>query len=349
MCLQKYEGFQEIVAAFNTGRYRRTLEEWVEKKIKRKVAEKMAEGVAGAFVEAAKERESRLRREYEEKLRQQREELRRTERQVVAERERREEEERKRHEEVQLRKDEEGKRREEESRRRESELRETRERNIGKLKEMDLDNAPVKEIKALMGEMGISTSGLLNRADYLERLYSTIPSLKRKRTESESSSHSSEKDVFIPSIGKSVAQRISSADLVHMPYGELKVLAGDAGFDPSTFASKAEMIRALQQYAQERDESRKIGDANNDPMKVQKLEGENRSLKAQVAEKDEEIRQLKGQVQHLNLELDVEKRRCGVPPRAQTSTMPVAKAQGERKLMRVCMQVHALRCVCVHV
>lgn len=344
--LQKYEGFQEIVAAFNSGRYRRTLEDWVEKKIKRKVAEKMAEGVAGAFVEAAKEREDRLRREYEEKLRQQREELRRKERQVVAERERREEEERKRYEEEQLRKDEEGKRREEESRRKESELRETRARNIGKLKEMDLENAPVKEMKTLMSEMGISTAGLLNRADYLERLYTTIPSLKRKRNESESSSVSSEKDVFIPSSGRSVAQRISSANLEHMPFGELKVLAGDAGFDPSTFASKAEMIRALQQYAQERDEDRKIGESNNDPMKLQKLESENQSLKAQVAEKDEEIRRLKVQVQHLNLDLDVEKRRCGIPPRAQTSTSPAARAQGAPNITRVGMHVHASMCVC---
>ncbi len=105
VCLQKYEGFQEIVAAFNSGRYRRTLEEWVEKKIRRKVAEKMAEGVAGAFVEAAKEREERLRREYEEKLRQQREALRRTERQVVEEREKRAVEERKRQGEERLRKE----------------------------------------------------------------------------------------------------------------------------------------------------------------------------------------------------------------------------------------------------
>ena len=340
--LQKFEGFQEIVTAFNSGRYRRTLEDWVERKIKRRVAEKMAEGVAGAFVEAAKEREARLRREYEEKLRQQREELRRKERQVTEERERREEEERKRQGEERLRRDMEELKLEEQSRRKESELREARTRNLAILKEMDLENAPVKEMKSLMTEMGISTAGLLNRGDYLDTLYKTFPVLQRRRNTSESSSHGSDKDLFFPSAGKSVVQRIHSADLERMSYGELKVLAGDAGFDTTTFSSKAEMIWALQRYAQERDESRKIGEAGDDPIKMQKLEGENRSLKAQLVEKDEEIGQLKTQVQELKEELDVEKRRCAVPPRAQASSSPVQRTH----LQRVCMHAHTSVCVC---
>lgn len=342
MSIQKYEGYQEIVVAFNTGKYRRTLEEWVEKKIRRKVAEKMAEGVAGAFVEAAKEREDRLRREYEDKLRQQREELRRTERQVVAEREKREEEERRHKDAEQLRKEEEGRRKDEESRRMERELVEIRERNIRKLREMDLESAPVKEMKALMNEMGVSTAGLLNRADYLERLYSTFPFLKRRRNDSGGSAQSGEKDYFIPSAGSSVAQRISSANLHQMSYGELKSLAVDADFDASTFASKAEMIRALQQYAAERDETRKIAERSpdDDPLKYQKLNGEIRSLKVQVAEKNEEIRKLSVEVQDLANELDVEKRRkSAIPPRAQATSVPVPlpkpRTQGGTNRMRV--------------
>ena len=337
MTIQKYEGFQEIVVAFNTGKYRRTLEDWVEKKIRRKVAEKMAEGVAGAFVEAAKEREDRLRREYEEKLRQQREELRRTERQVAAEREKRHEEERRHQDAEQQRKEEDKRRRDEESRRRERELVEIRERNISKLKEMDLESAPVREMKALMNEMGVSTAGLLNRADYLERLYSTFPFLKRRRNESGSSSHSAEKDYFIPSVARSVVQRINSANLQQMAYGELKSLAVDADFDPSTFGSKNEMIRALQQYAAERDETRRIAEkSSDDPLKYQKLDGEIRALKAQVAEKNDEIRKLKVAVQDLANELDVEKRRSAIPPRAQAASVPLPRLQGGTSKMRVC-------------
>ena len=186
MTTQKFEGYQEIVQAFNSGRYRRSLEDWAEKKVKRKIAEKMAKelttGLAGAMAGAAKEREERLRREYEEKLRKQREELK---------------------EEV-----------------RRAEL-------LSKLKSMKLNDVPTKEIKQMMTEMGISVVGLLNRDNYLERLFGEFPELRnsgeKSRYQSSSSGTYFDSDLVF---GESVVDRINSSELENLTFGELKQLAG---------------------------------------------------------------------------------------------------------------------------
>ena len=318
--MQKFEGYQEIVQAFNSGRYRRTVEDWAEKKVKRKIAEKMAEelatGLAGAMAGAAKEREERLRREYEEKLRKQREELKAKEELAQKEREKREQEEKLRREEEERRVFAEGKSRVEEKRRREAELREKRAELLPKLKSMKLNDVPTREIKQMMTEMGISVVGLLNRDDFLERLFGEFPELRnsgeKSRYWSSSSGNYSDSDLVF---GESVVDRINNAKLESLPFGELKQLLIDAGYDPTTYGSNDEMRRALRRYANEAKHGSKIrGDSTETEERYMAVKLERDALERRVGEKDAEIQKLMKRVDQLKSDLDVEKRRTNQQP-----------------------------------
>jgi hypothetical protein len=323
MTIQKYEGYQEIVNAFNTGRYRRTLEDWAEKKIKAKIAQRVKEDIATAaglaMAGAVKEREDRLRREYEEKLRQQREEMRAKEEQARKEREKREEEERLRKEEEERRLFAEGRIRVEERRRKDAEYREKRAELLPKLMEMNLKNVPTKEIKAMMMDVGISVAGLLSREDYLERLEREFPELQAK-SERKTSSSTRGMGTYADSDfsrGESLVERINNAKLEQMSFGDLKQLARDAGYDPATFASRNDMIHSLRQYARDCLRSNRISesdDSPNVPKDYMEVKLERDALRKRIEDKDDEIRGLKRQVDQLRSDLDVEKRRTNQKP-----------------------------------
>ena len=332
LSIQKFEGFQSIVDAFNSGRYRRTMEEWVQQKIKRKIAEKMAEEMASGFVLgalAAKEREEKLKREYEEKLKREREEVRRKEQQLSQERIRHEEEEKRRRENEQKRKREEEERQEEEQKRLENELKEKRARGINKLKAMDLESAPVKEIKSIMQDMEISVVGLLDRSDYLDRLYKRVPELRpsnRSHTSnSTGSSQSSEFNLPMSPSESSLAKRIRNINLSKIAFGELKQLVRDADLDPMAFESRAAMERALRNYASD---SASIpsyqgggGGLEDFQIKYEKTKNENEQLRRELRDKDDKIKEMKDQANKLKMDLDLAQRRA-----ANTSGTPQARS-----------------------
>jgi len=82
---------------------------------------------------------------------------------------------------------------------------------MDELLKMNLDTASVKELKAIMEKMVISSRGCLNKADLKEKLNAEIPTLRISKSgfESTSSSHNSSGsgEVF----GETLTETLSSA------------------------------------------------------------------------------------------------------------------------------------------
>ena len=92
--------------------------------------------------------------------------------------------------------EEEEQRRRDHQRMRSDEIRrENRPQNLEDLMKLDLDKAPIKEIKAIMIKMGISTHDCFERADLKKKLIDNVPELKfemeRKQSTSSLSSRGS--------------------------------------------------------------------------------------------------------------------------------------------------------------
>lgn len=68
-------------------------------------------------------------------------------------------------------------------------LRQERPHRLEELLKMDLDSAPIRELKNIMEKMGISPRGCLNRKDLQEKLLESVPELRLKQ-QSESSPNS---------------------------------------------------------------------------------------------------------------------------------------------------------------
>lgn len=73
--------------------------------------------------------------------------------------------------------------------------RENRPQNLEELMKLDLDSAPIREIKAIMVKMGISPHDCFERADLKKKLIDNVPELKfeleRKQSSSSLASHGS--------------------------------------------------------------------------------------------------------------------------------------------------------------
>ena len=82
------------------------------------------------------------------------------------------------------RQEEEEEKRRDEKRKRNAEYRkETRPQHLDELLRMDLDSAPIRDIKGIMIKMGISPHDCLERSDMKKKLRENVPEL-RMRTES---------------------------------------------------------------------------------------------------------------------------------------------------------------------
>lgn len=63
-------------------------------------------------------------------------------------------------------------------------LRQERPQRLEELMKMDLDSAPIRELKNIMEKMRISSLGCLNRKDLKERLLDNVPELRLKQPSS---------------------------------------------------------------------------------------------------------------------------------------------------------------------
>ena len=92
--------------------------------------------------------------------------------------------------------EEEEQRRRDQKRMRTAEIRrENRPQNLEDLMKLDLDKAPIRDIKAIMIKMGISPHDCFERADLKKKLIENVPELKfemeRKQSSSSMASHGS--------------------------------------------------------------------------------------------------------------------------------------------------------------
>lgn len=84
--------------------------------------------------------------------------------------------------------EEEEQRRRDQKRMRSDEIRrENRPQNLEDLMKMDLDKAPIREIKAIMVKMGISPHDCFERADLKKKLIENVPELKFEMEKKQSS------------------------------------------------------------------------------------------------------------------------------------------------------------------
>ena len=85
--------------------------------------------------------------------------------------------------------EEEEQRRRDQKRMRSAEIRrENRPQNLEDLMKLDLDKAPIKEVKAIMIKMGISPHDCFERADLKKKLIENVPELKFEMERKQSSS-----------------------------------------------------------------------------------------------------------------------------------------------------------------
>lgn len=61
-------------------------------------------------------------------------------------------------------------------------LRQERPQHLEELRKMDLDHAPIRELKSIMERMGISPVGCLSRKDLKEKLLENVPELRLTAT-----------------------------------------------------------------------------------------------------------------------------------------------------------------------
>ena len=158
---------------------------------KLKLVDHVAEGLAEKVNKEMSERERKIREEYELKMKRLVPSIQLKlfswfcfccyrELAEKEEKARKEVEEKKRQEE------EEEKRRDEKRKRNAEYRRETRPHHLEELLKMDLDTAPIRDIKAIMIKMGISPHDCLERSDMKRKVRENVPELRMTMEKSES-------------------------------------------------------------------------------------------------------------------------------------------------------------------
>ena len=67
--------------------------------------------------------------------------------------------------------------------------REERPQHLSELFKLNLDSAPIRELKAIMEKMGISPRGCIDRKDLKEKLHANVPELRLRQGMKESQSN----------------------------------------------------------------------------------------------------------------------------------------------------------------
>ena len=188
--IRRYEGNLEVRTAFETGRLRRDFEECLERRARIRVTAKAKETVEQRRAREALERAREAReqaREARERAREAREQAKRWE----EEKEREAREQAKRWEEEKERnKEQEEKRKQKEQREideaRRAAVEERRKRRpefVSQLLAMNLNKAPIRDIKNTMKKFELNPAGLLERQDLIAELKRGVPELRMKLDE----------------------------------------------------------------------------------------------------------------------------------------------------------------------
>lgn len=161
----KFEGNAEIR---EIGRIKGVIKELVDRRVKLKVAEGLAEGLAHHVKSQISEKERKMREEYEDKLKREMSE--------------KEEEFKKKDEEKKRKEEQEELDKDKKLRLAREKLQELRPEHLKELQQMNLDKAPIRELKGIMEKMGISPRGCISRKDLKEKLLENVPELRLQQS-----------------------------------------------------------------------------------------------------------------------------------------------------------------------
>jgi len=251
--IRRYEGSLEVRAAFETGKLRRDFEECLERRARIRVTEDLAERLASGLAAAMNARK----REEEERAKETAEQRRAREAQEAAKR--REQERERQKEEEERRRQEELREIEEARRAAIEERRKKRPEYVAQLLAMDLNKAPIRDIKDIMKKLELSSSGLPERKDLIAELKRGVPELRMKldnpssytpvgTQQQPSMSPPSPREDFSGmdhDVLQSVARRIRNIDLQRAELHELKSLLSQAQLKVKNYPDRNSMVQAL--------------------------------------------------------------------------------------------------------
>ena len=246
--IRRYEGNLEVRAALQSGKLQKDFDECLQRRARIRVAENLAErlaaGLAAAMARRKQQEEGNAQRTGGEQLRF-REEMGN---QLEQEKERRKQEEERKIQEEQRQIDEARKAAIEERRKKRPEY-------VDQLLAMDLNKAPIKEIKDIMRKLEVNPAGLLERKDLIAALKGNVPELCMKlQYPSSTPVGVANQQVPVPSenfsgmdhdVLQSVAHRIRDVDLQRAELHELRNLLSQAQFRVRDYPDRNSMVQAL--------------------------------------------------------------------------------------------------------
>ena len=249
--IRRCEGSLEVRTAFETGKIRRDFEECLERRARIRVAENLAErlasGLAAAMQARRKQEEERANETAEQRrAREAQEQVKRWEQ----EKERQKEEEERKRQDEQKEIDEARRAAVEERRKRRPEY-------VAQLLAMDLNKAPVRDIKDIMKKLEVNPAGLPERKDLISELKRGVPELRMKLDNPSStpvgitqpppspSSLSEDFSNMDHDMLQAIAHRIRKIDLQRAELHELKSLLAQAQLTVRNYPDRNSMVQAL--------------------------------------------------------------------------------------------------------
>ena len=246
--IRRYEGNLEVRTAFETGKVRRDFEECLERRARIRAAENLAERLASGLAAAMEAR----RKQEEERAKETPEQRRAREAQEQAKRWEQEKERRK--EEEERKRQEEQKEIDEARKAAIEEIRKKRPEYVAQVLAMDLNKAPVRDIKDLMKKLGINPAGLPERKDLIAELKQGVPELCRKLDNPSSTpvgvtqqppSPNEDFSTMDHDMLQAIAHRIRKIDLQWAELHELKSLLSQAQLTVKNYPDRNSMVQAL--------------------------------------------------------------------------------------------------------
>ena len=249
--IRRYEGSLEVRAAFETGKLQRDFNECLERRARIRVAENLADRLAAGLAAAMEGR----RKQEEQKAKETAEQRRAREAQEQAKRWEQEKEKRK--EEEERKKQEEQREIDEARRAAVEERRKRRPEYVAQLLAMDLNKAPVRDVKDIMKKLELNPTGLPERKDLIAELKRGVPELRMRldnpsaapvgMTQPPPSPSSIDEDFSSMDHGllQGVARRIKNIDLQRAELHELKSLLSQAQLRVKNYPDRNSMVQVL--------------------------------------------------------------------------------------------------------
>ena len=250
--IRRYEGSLEVRAAFETGKLRRDFEECLERRARIMREESLAkrkEAAPDVAVEEKRKQEEAKSKETAEQHRAREAKEQAKSREEEREREKKEEEKRKQEERRQI---------DEVRRVAVEDCQKKRPEFVSQLLAMDLNKAPIRDIKDIMKKLGLNSAGLPERKDLIAELKRDVPELHVKLGYPSSTpvevqyqqpptppSPSEKFDNMDHDLLQGIAARIRNVDLQRAELHELKSLLSQAQLRVKDYPDRNSMIQAL--------------------------------------------------------------------------------------------------------